>query len=246
MADRTSQPPDGVGLNPVYSGGLFLWNAIAPTKNQLNGATVTLKGTTVSGAADGQYHRFTTAGAMEWTVSALSANAPYTLVLAAVHPSASVSYAKLFSLPGGGVRVESQTTGGGVYYQPVHTGVSALTENVSSVSGFDTEMWTLVIRFSGTQTFQYTKRGDGTTATRIDNTVSMNASGTTLQLGDDGPLASQGLYAAMLLSGDVGDTEAIALRDNAWKMFAPEGVPLGGSAVTSVGGGPGKIVSIGL
>jgi hypothetical protein len=221
MADRTSQPADGVGVNSIYTTPLFLWNAIAPTKNQLNGATATLKGTTVSGAADGQYHLFTTAGAMEWTINALGANAPYTLALLGVHPTASVAYAKLFALPGGGVRVESQTTGGGVYYQPIHTTIGALTENVNSVGGFNTEMWSLIIRFSGTQTFQYTKRGDGTTATRIDNTLGMAASGTTLQLGDDGPLASQGLYAAMLLSGDVGDTEALALRDNGWRMFAP-------------------------
>jgi hypothetical protein len=222
MVDRVAQPADGVGINPVYSGGLFLWNGIAPTKNQLNGATDTLAGTTVSGAADGTYHLFTVAGEMAWSISAFPST--YTLVLLSVFPSASVSDAKIFSIPGGGVRVMGQTTGGGVYHKLIHTGVAAATEIAESVSGFDGEMWTFVARQSAGSNSKYLKRGDGTTVTTVtESLTNPSTGGTTLHLGDDGPLASFGLYACMLIDNDVGDTEALAIRDNGWRIFAPEG-----------------------
>ena len=221
MGDRTSQPPDGVGINPIYSGALFLWNGIASNKNQIGGATATNAGTDNAGA-DGQYHLFTSAGAMSWTIGAALGSA-YTLVLASVHPTAMVSFAKLFSMPSNSVRIESQTTAGAVAHNLIHTGVAAAVNTFAeAVGGFDTEMWTYVARYGGGNLTQYLKRGDGTVVAGATEAISFSGGSTTVALGDDTPLASQGLYAALLLNNDVGDTEAKAIRDNVWRIFAPD------------------------
>lgn len=224
MADWTSQPPDGTLARSEYTGALFLWNAIAPTKDQLTANTATLRGTTHVGGADGQYHVFDgpTTYNMQWSITKPAS--AYTLVVVSVHPTASIGQCKLVSIPGGNFRLESYTTGGGVYHEMTHTGsASAANSYAISVGGFDSQMWTYVAAYNGTTLRQYEKQGDGTNSTSYSETIAYNNSGSSvIDLGSPDTLTGQGLYAVLLLDNDVGDTECLALRDNAWRMFAPD------------------------
>lgn len=223
MADWTQQPDVETGVNSLYSTATFLWNARFRTKNLIGGETVSAKGTLQTGGADGHYNNFNnTDGSMRW--AATPPSSAYTLVLAMVFPTASTTTAaQLFAIPGGNVRVETHTTGGGVYLGVVHTGVaqSAGYPIISAVGGFDTEMWCLVLRYTGTQLSIYLKRGDGSTMTTTTETIGYsNAGSSNVDLGDVFNNPGNGLYAVMVVPADVGNTEAEALRDNPWKMFA--------------------------
>jgi hypothetical protein len=218
--DRTSQPPDGVSLSSRYTGGVFLWNAIAPTKNQLNSATVTLSGTTTAGGADGQYHTFTPAGAMDWTGIAKPATA-YTLVWLIAMPSALGTFVKALEIPNGNFRVEVQRTGGGVYISHVHTSSAAPTaQYIEGVGSPDTEMITYIAAYSSGTLRRYLKLGDGTNASNLSEALSYNNGGdSTLRLGNPDGSVTFGGYAVAILNNDVGDTECIALRNNGWRIF---------------------------
>ncbi len=225
MPDRTSQPPDGIGLNPVLTGGLFLWNAIAHTKNQLNGATASTQGTSTGGGADGTYHTFTPAGAMDWTITKPAS--AYTLVWMIAMPSALGTFVYAVSIPNGNFRVEVQRTGGGVYVNHVHTGSAAAGTNyVESTGSPDSEMITYVAAFDGTTLRRYLKLGDGTNAANLSETLAYNNGGdSTMRLGNADGSVTYGGYALGLLDNDVGNTECLALRDNGWRLFAPESSP---------------------
>lgn len=218
MADRTTQPADGISVNPLYSGATFLWNAIAPNKNQINNATTTLKGNTVAGGADGQYHLFnTTEGQMSFAQSTPSG--AYTVVLGLTMPEQTAG-AKVFSL-GNAVRVEITRSAGGVYITTTHTGVAAATNYVISTTAPNSDMWTLVLRYTGTVLYQYVLNGAGTAEATNTDTIGFSGAQTNVLLGDT--IVSSGLYAAAVIPSDVGAAEATALRDNLWRVFAPTG-----------------------
>lgn len=232
MADRTSQPADGVGINSLYSDAIFLWNGIAPTKNQIGGATATSKGTNTSGGADGTYQLFSnTDGAMSWSLTTPSS--AYTLVMGIVLP-AEVTYQQVLSIPSR-LRVEVQRTGGGFYVKPVHSGVGELTAAVVGVGSVNSNNWTLVLRYNGTDAVRYLWNGDTDTAeSNVTNTTAFGGAGTSIELGSSNNAATGGLYAVALMPSDVGATEAAALRDNIWRVFAPEG---GGATKSHLVGG---------
>lgn len=230
MADRTTQPADGIGINPLYSGAIFLWNGAAPTKNQIGGATATLTGTTVSGGADGQYQLFDGSSPMQWSLTTPSG--AYTAVLGIVCP-AGISFSNVFNI-GSACRVSIQRTGGGFYVQTTHTGVASASSYVISTSAPDTQVWTLVLRYTGTVLYQYLLNGSGTAEATLNDTMGFAGAQSSIGLGNDAP--TSGLYMAMLVPSDVGVTEAVALRDNLWRAFAPEA---GG------GGTPSLVVSDG-
>jgi hypothetical protein len=222
MADRTSQPADGVGVHSAYSTATFLWNGVAPTKNQIGGATVTAKGTPVPGA-DGTYQRMNNVdGAMSWTGVTAPATA-YTLVALIVFPQASFGPGILIAVPGA-FRIEPYTTGGGAYIPLTQSGVAAASNIFLDSAPMDSEMWTYVARYTGTQLVQYLKRGDGTTLTTLTETIGYSGAGSNqVDIGDQFNNPGHGLYAAMIVPSDVGNTEALALRDNGWRMFAETG-----------------------
>lgn len=224
MADRTAQPADGVGVNSTYSTAIFLWNGVAPTKNQINAATATPKGTNTSGS-DGQFQYMSnTDGAMSWSITPPATT--YTLVLGLVFPDASRGPSKLIAIPSGNFRLETYTTGGGVYLNYIHTGSAAAAAIVTGVGGFDTQMWTYVLRYNGTSLISYLKRGDDSVMTTTTETLGYSNTGSAaIEIGDTA--GGNGIYAAILIPSDIGDTEAQALRDNIWRAFAPEG---GGSS----------------
>jgi hypothetical protein len=226
MADWTSQPPDGTNINPIYSSSTFLWNAIAPTKNQLNGATATSHGTSHAGGTDGTYFVFDgpTTFNMQWAIT--PPPTAYTLVLVLVHPTGSIdNTANIVEIPGGNFRMNPKTTGGGVYDTLTHTGVSqAANTYVTGVGGFDTNKWVYIAAYTGTTLRQYLKDGSGANGSNFSETIGYSNSGSSaINLGDGSGTTGQGLYAVMLLPYDVGDTECLALRDNPWRMFAPAG-----------------------
>ncbi len=233
MADRTSQPPAGVGVRADYSSAAkFLWNAIDPGKNQLTGASTTtaIRGTAVSGA-DGTFRHFTnTDGSINFAVSntAMATNG-YTLAVGFAAPSASVYITQTIVLPGS-LRLELGTTDHGVYATLVHSGIATAANTfVESVSGFDTEMWTYIATHTGSdgspanELRQYLLRGDGTVVATLTETLTgPNSSGTSFEVGSSFGNPTQGIYAALWMAASIDDTEAVALRDNIWRAFAPE------------------------
>jgi hypothetical protein len=201
---------------------VFLWNAIAPTKNQLNGATDTLSGTTTAGGADGQYHNFTPAGEMEWAITKPAS--AYTLVWSIVMPSSLGTFVAAVMIPNGNFRVEVQRTGGGVYVSHTHTLSAAPgTQYVEGTGSPDSEMITYVAAYDGTTLRRYLKLGDGTNASNLSEALAYNNGGdSVMRLGNADGSATYGGYMLGLLNNDVGNTECLALRDNAWRLFAPE------------------------
>ena len=229
MPDITSQPTGDKGVNPLYSGAVFLWNGAVPGKNQINGATTSPKGTNTTGAAGKFQHMSNTDGAFSFAIT--KPTTAYTLVIVSCHPTASVSSTKLVSIPGGNFRLESQTTGGGVYHTMVHTGSAAAANTyVTSVGSFNTNAWVYVAAYSSGTLRQYLKRGDGTNGASVTESIGYNNSGTAqIDIGEALGAAGQGVYAILLVPTDVGDTECQALRDNPWKMFADASSDLGGN-----------------
>jgi hypothetical protein len=239
MPDLTAQPAGDNGVNPLFSSAVFLWNAAVPGKNQVNGNTTTPKGTNTTGSAGKFQLMSNTDGAFSFPITKPAS--AYTLVAVLCHPTASVGFTKTVSIPGGNFRLETQTTGGGVYQSLVHTGSAAAASTfVSSVGAFNTAPWTYVAAYSAGTLRQYLKRGDGTTAATTTESIGYSNSGTAqIDIGETLGQAGQGVYAVMLVPSDVGDAECQALRDNPWRMFN------GGTALTWTGAVPAQTSTVG-
>lgn len=244
MPDITSQPTGDKGVNPLYSSAVFLWNGAVPGKNQINGATTTPKGTNTTGSAGKFQHMSNTDGAFSFAITKPAT--AYTLVVVSCHPTASVSSTKLVSIPGGNFRLESQTTGGGVYHTMVHTGSAAAANTyVTSVGSFNTNAWVYVAAYSSGTLRQYLKKGDGTNGASVTESIGYSNSGTAqIDIGEALGAAGQGVYAILLVPSDVGDTECLALRDNPWKMFADASSDLGGNVTLDDAAPSGGLVSV--
>lgn len=224
MTDRTSQPADGIGVHSAYSANArFLWNGIAPNVNQLTLATGTgAKGTSIS-ATPGTYQRFNnTDGAITFSGITVPTGA-YTLVLVAAYPQASQSSAgRIFSTPNGGMRNEGVTGPTAVTQALVHTGVASA-NTLAKADGFDDDIWVYIARYNGTTLNQAVRAPDGTTTTD-SQTISYSAgTANSVQLGSAlGSPCMGGLYAVLLTANDIGSTEATAIMDNPWRLFAEE------------------------
>lgn len=225
MADRTTQPADGVGLNPIYGNCSLLWNAVAPTKDQNSANTATTAGSNVTGAADGTYQSFISAnGKLSFSIT--KPTTAYTIVLGLCFPEFDSSQGVAIEMPDNW-RMENGTTGGAIRMFPVHSGVAAATEYVATVGSVNTNLWTVVLRWNGTTFSRYVKRGDNdATETTVSNAIASLGTGGAAQFnfGTNNDAAQAiGYYALAVLREDVGDAEAIAIRDNIWRIFAPEG-----------------------
>lgn len=233
MADRTSQPATGVGANSIYSSVRFIWNGIAPNTNQNTGASGTgSKGTSVA-AVPGTYQLFSnTDGAIVFSSITVPTGA-YTLVLVAAYPAANKTAAgRIFSTPGGGVRNEGTTTGTAVNQSIVHTNVGGAA-GVTKADGFDDDIWTFVVRYDGTTITQDLRAPGGTTTSASGALGYSVGSAATIELGSSaGSVCMGGLYAVLYTAADVGSTEATAIMNNPWRIFAPEA---GGSAAPRPG-----------
>lgn len=228
MADRTSQPATQIGVNPIYTNARFLWNAAVPLKNSLNNADAAsgLKGTDNTGTA-GKYRVFGADGQMSWSVT-LPTGA-YTLVIVHAYPTANIEVATTLSMgTAGGVRLEPYTSGGGVYEAVVHTAVgSSQNTQVTGVGSFNSAPWVEVIGFTGAggspanQLRRYRKSGLGVNTGSTETLTYVTPTGGTLYLGSPLNSTTQGIYAILLVEGDLGDAECRALRDNPWRMFDP-------------------------
>lgn len=223
MADRTAQPPTGVGANSIYSSVRFIWNAIDANVNQNTGATGTgVKGTSVA-AVPGTYRLFdNTNGAITFSSITVPTGA-YTLVLVGAYPAANKNAAgRIFNTPGGGIRNEGTTTASAVNQQMIHSGVGAPAQ-VSKADGFDDDIWTFVVRYDGTTVVQDLRAPGGTTTSASGALGYSVGSAASIELGSAaGVVCMGGLYAVLYTGADVGSTEATAIMDNSWRIFAPE------------------------
>lgn len=245
MADRTSQPSTQVGPHSAYAANCrFLWNAAVPNKNSLNGADSTsgLKGTDNTGTA-GKYRTWGADGPMSFGVT--FPTGAYTLVVVHAFPVASRGSAQtIHTASGTGFQCTPYTTGGGVYENYTHRGVADSAQNqVTGVGGFNTNPWVEVFAYTGSQLRRYRKSGSGANTGGTETIGYVNPS-TTINLGDNGNLNTQGVYAVMLVAGDIGDTECLALRDNPWRMFEEDG-PAGITGSSSITLGPVTSVAAG-
>ena len=159
----------------------------------------------------------------------------YTVVLGLAMPAESGG-GKIFTL-GNALRVELRRSTGGVYINVFHTGVAAATSYVIGTTAPNSEMWTLVLRYTGTVLHQYVLNGAGVAETTNTDTIGFAGAQSEILLGDT--FAVDGLYAAVVIPSDVGNTEAVALRDNMWRAFAPES---GGSPTCEIAATTANVV----
>lgn len=233
MADRTSQPSTLVGVNAIFAASArFLWNAAVPNKNSLNNADSTsgLKGTDNTDGAGQKYRTFGADGPMTFACT-LPAGA-YTMVIVHRMPNPSVGGATLVStLSGSGFVYEPYTSAGGQYHPYTHGGPGGGTLTPSPVGlAFNNVAWVEVIAFTGpggspaNQVRRYRKHNDGSLVATTDTLAFNSPAEATIYLGSLLNALTQGLSDLLIVNGDVGDTECLALRANPYRMYAEEGV----------------------
>ncbi len=237
MADRTAQPPAGIGLNSALSGlsPRFLWNAADPNINQIGGAASTsgLQGTSFTSGTGMVYRRFG-AAQMTWTLPSPLPTGAYTLVVVKVYPAASITNAVLVWCGSGvGFRVEASTSGGGVFENYIHTGVAgSANDQTTAVGGFNEVPWVEVYDYNGTSLVRRRRSNTGVETGGTETIGYANPGSSVLYLGDPGGAATVGVAAVGLFAASAGATESEALRDNEWRLFEPEPTPGFGTGAT--------------
>jgi len=231
------QPTTEVGPASTYSTATFLWNAATPDVNLVNSAASTsgLKGTDSTGT-DGKYRLMNnTDGGLTFALTAPTG--AYSVALVLAFPSGSIGTRDFFRFStGGGMRVDLETTGGGVRFTPVHTGTASGTVLIQAAS-FDTNKWIYVLRYDGTTLRHYLRDRTGTNYVTfpVADTIGYGTpTGSGIKIGHS-TQASFGIYAAMVVPSDIGDTNAQAIIADPWTMFAaPPTAPTVGTA-SSIG-----------
>lgn len=147
-------------------------------------------------------------------------NDTFTVVLLLAFPSANVSSSTILTVGSGdGFRIDTTTTGGGMYAAWTAQGVANGDDSFRDATGiFDTRLVVLVSDWSSSGQTSWWKRTGEAETTWTDSWNYAEPTNAAVEIGGSGSAASF-IYGAMILRGNAGQRGARKLIADPWQMF---------------------------
>lgn len=207
--------------NPTY-GAYFAWSGDDPTLNLINGATTTAPGVDATNS-DGHYRDMATTTTVRSFSSSLPPSGSYCLAAKLVFPTASLSFTVLTrtsSAGSGGFRLQTQTTGGGIYVSVINTGSGSGSNCILSTGAFTNAPYAFVANYNGTVLKSYFKKVTDaalTTYTQSDTIGYTTASGSVMEIGD---IQNGNAVQDIMVGPALSDANALALVNDLSLLYS--------------------------